>query len=220
MKETFTRGFRGSRFEPFWALRNISLTVSPGEIFGIVGPNGSGKSTLLKAITRVLEPTEGVVETRGRIAPLIELGAGFNSELTGRENIYLNGSILGFSRKEMESKFDSIVEFSGLSGFIDTPVRNYSSGMVVRLGFAIATDIDPDILIMDEIFSVGDAEFGRKSLKRVEELLESDATVLIASHNLEMVRKYCRRAVFLWRGEATMVGDAEEVVAAYRAKVR
>jgi len=220
LKETFTRGFRGSRFEPFWALRNISLTVSPGEIFGIVGPNGSGKSTLLKAITRVLEPTEGVVETRGRIAPLIELGAGFNSELTGRENIYLNGSILGFSRKEMESKFDSIVEFSGLSGFIDTPVRNYSSGMVVRLGFAIATDIDPDILIMDEIFSVGDAEFGRKSLKRVEELLESDATVLIASHNLEMVRKYCRRAVFLWRGEATMVGDAEEVVAAYRAKVR
>ena len=220
LKEVFTRRFRGSQFKPFWALRNISFEVPHGEILGIIGPNGSGKSTLLKAITRVLEPTEGSVVTRGRIAPLIELGAGFNPDLTGRENIFLNGSILGFSRREMEAKYERIVAFSGLSGFIDTPVRNYSSGMVVRLGFAIATDIDPDILIMDEVFSIGDEEFHRKSSERVASLIESDATVLIVSHNLEMVRKYCRRVILLWKGEVQMVGESGEVITEYRRRVQ
>ncbi len=219
LKEVFTRRFKGSRFTPFWALRNISIEIPRGEVFGIVGPNGSGKSTLLKAITGVLDPTEGKVEARWRIAPLIELGAGFNSELTGRENIFLNGSILGFSRKEMAEKLDRIVEFAGISEFIDAPVRNYSSGMVVRLGFAIATDVHPDILIMDEIFSVGDAEFARKSVRRVESLLASDATVILVSHNLDMIGKYCGRAMLLWGGESILTDSADRVVAAYRKRV-
>ncbi len=216
LKEVFTRRFRGSRYQPFWALRNVSFEVPRGEILGIIGPNGSGKSTLLKAITRVLEPTEGSATTHGRIAPLIELGAGFNPDLTGRENIFLNGSILGFSRGEMETKYDRIVEFSGLRGFIDTPVRNYSSGMVVRLGFAIATDVEPDILIMDEVFSIGDEEFHRKSAAKVASLIESDATVLIVSHNLNMVSKFCSRIILIWKGEMHMVGEPDEVIAEYR----
>lgn len=220
LKEAFTRRFKGSRYEQFWALREVDFSVRRGEIFGIVGPNGSGKSTLLKAITRVLEPTEGTIVAHGKIAPLIEIGAGFNSELTGRENVYLNGSILGFSRKQMDLKLPGIIEFSGLADFIDSPVRNYSSGMVVRLGFAIATDVDPDILIMDEVFSVGDAEFSKKSLKRIESLMTSAATVIIVSHNLDMIQRYCNRGLLLWQGRAVKSGSAEEVVAEYQNRIK
>jgi ABC-2 type transport system ATP-binding protein len=200
----------------FWALRDISLEVRKGEALGIVGRNGVGKSTLLKVMARVLRPTTGRVWIKGHVAPLLEFGAGFHPELTGRENVFLNGTLLGFSRKEMEKKFDRIVDFAELWQFIDAPLRTYSSGMVARLGFAIATDITPDILILDEVLSVGDEAFQRKCTVRMEGFREQGATILLVTHSTATVQELCQRALWLDHGTIQVLGSVEEVVAQYR----
>jgi len=218
LKEYVIRLLQGRRvgFRRFWALRNADLEVRRGEALGIVGRNGAGKSTLLKVVAQVLRPTEGRVVVRGAVAPLIELGAGFHPELTGRENIYLNGAMLGFSRSQMQQKFDSIVEFSELASFIDAPIRTYSSGMVMRLGFAVATDVDPDILIIDEILSVGDEAFQQKCLARMEGFRNDGATILFVSHGLEDIRFLCNRAIWIDQGRIQCSGPPDEVIHAYR----
>jgi ABC-type polysaccharide/polyol phosphate transport system ATPase subunit len=203
-------------YEEFWALRDIRLDVHRGEVLGIVGRNGAGKSTMLKVVARVLRPTVGRVWVRGQIAPLLEFGAGFHGELTGRENVFLNGALLGFSRKEMEEKYARIVDFAELSEFIDAPLRTYSSGMVARLGFAIATDVQPDILIVDEVLAVGDEAFRRKSGARMRHFRERGATILLVSHNMETVREMCERALWLDHGVVRALGPVEEVVAQYQ----
>jgi ABC-type polysaccharide/polyol phosphate transport system ATPase subunit len=185
-------------------------------VFGIIGANGAGKSTLLKVISRVMRPTEGRVRVYGRVVPLLELGAGFHPELTGRENIFLNGAILGFTRREMEAKFQRIVEFSELQDFIDAPLRTYSSGMWARLGFAVAIDTEPDILILDEILSVGDEAFQRKCVARIEELRQHGVTILLVTHNTELVASMCSRAAWLDHGRLQLVGEAAVVAQAYR----
>ena len=207
---------RRIRYADFWALRNVNLEVRRDEVFGIIGANGAGKSTLLKVVARVLRPTTGRIRAWGHVAPLLELGAGFDMELTGRENILLNGAILGFSRTDLAARLDSIVDFAELSEFIDAPIRTYSSGMLARLGFAIATDVKPDILIIDEILAVGDAAFQTKSAERMRELLAKGTTVLIVSHNLEVVRQMCDRVVWLRSGEAVAIGAPVEVLARYQ----
>lgn len=204
----------------FWALRNVSLTVNRGEVVGIVGPNGAGKSTLLKVITRVLRPTEGRVWVKGRVAPLLELGTGFDFELTGRENIYLNSAILGFSPRETETRLTRIIEFAGLKEFIDAPLRTYSSGMVARLGFAVATDVEPDILIVDEVLSVGDADFRSKAELRIKSFQQQRSTILLVSHNLENVIQMCQRVVWLEHGQVRLVGDPAYVVHEYQRSVQ
>jgi len=203
-------------FEDFIALNNISFDIKKGDVFGILGLNGSGKSTTLKVISGILEPTKGTVETDGVIAPLIELGAGFDLELTARENIYLNGSVLGFSKKFMDEKFEDIVEFSEMREFLDVPMKNYSSGMVARIGFAIATVTTPDILIVDEILSVGDFLFQKKCEDRINAMLSDDTTVIIVSHSLEQIERLCKHCMWLEKGKIKMIGDAAEVCAAYR----
>lgn len=200
----------------FWALRQVSLEIYRGEVLGFIGHNGAGKSTLLKLVARVLRPTEGRVWVKGLVAPLLEIGAGFHPELTGRENIYLNGSLLGFSRKEMDEKFDRIVEFAELSDFIDAPLRTYSSGMWARLGFAVATDSQPDILIVDEVLSVGDEAFQRKSANRIQQYRDQGATILFVSHNMGTIETICHRAAWLDHGQLKMVGEARQVIQAYR----
>ncbi|WP_339278988.1 ABC transporter ATP-binding protein [Paenibacillus sp. FSL W8-1187] len=202
-------------FQKFMALQDISFKVKKGEVFGLVGLNGSGKSTLLKVIAGVMKPTEGKVVTRGSMAPLIELSAGFNPHLTGRENIYLNGSVLGFSRAFMNENYDAIIEFSELHDFIDVPVKNYSSGMLARLGFSIATVIKPDILIVDEVLSVGDYKFQEKCEHRIRELLKENTTVLFVSHSAQQVEDLCDRALWLEKGEMKLLGMTPEVMAAY-----
>ena len=206
---------REIRVEEFWALQNISLSVKPGEVLGIIGPNGAGKSTLLKVIARVLHPTRGRVRVRGRISPLLELGAGFDPELTGRENVYLNRAILGYSKQNIDSRFDRIVDFAGLHDFIDAPVRTYSTGMAARLGFSVATDVRPEILIVDEILGVGDAEFQTKSFERIQSFQAEGTTILLVSHSLDRVREMCSRAIWLNQGELILVGTAEQVVGKY-----
>jgi ABC-2 type transport system ATP-binding protein len=206
---------RRVRTHSFWALRHVSFEVYRGEVFGIIGANGAGKSTLLKVISRVMQPTEGRVRVYGRVVPLLELGAGFHPELTGRENIFLNGAILGFTRREMEAKFQRIVEFSELQDFIDAPLRTYSSGMWARLGFAVAIDTEPDILILDEILSVGDEAFQRKCIARIEELRQHGVTILLVTHSTDLVASMCDRAAWLDRGQLQMVGSASEVALAY-----
>lgn len=206
---------RSVYFSNFEALRNLSLTINRGEVLGIIGQNGAGKSTLLKVVARVLTPTSGRVRVRGRVAPLLELGSGFDFELTGRDNIYLNGAILGHSEQSIANRFDSIVEFSGLRDFIDAPLRTYSSGMVARLGFAIATDTEPDLLIVDEVLSVGDAEFKSKSEDRMRQFRKNGATVLLVSHSMELIKGLCQRAVWLSHGHVQAVGNTEEIVNAY-----
>jgi ABC-2 type transport system ATP-binding protein/lipopolysaccharide transport system ATP-binding protein len=206
-------------YHDFWALKDISLEVQRGEVFGIIGPNGAGKSTLLKVIARVLRPTTGRVRVRGRIAPLLELGAGFDTELTGRENILLNSAILGFARADVEARFDRIVEFAGLWEFIDLPLRTYSSGMVARLGFAVATDVQPEILIVDEVLAVGDAEFQVKSFERIQQFRADGATILMVSHNLATVARMCTRAVWLNHGQVQAFGPAEETIRKYQREV-
>jgi ABC-2 type transport system ATP-binding protein/lipopolysaccharide transport system ATP-binding protein len=200
----------------FWALREINVTINKGEVFGLVGRNGAGKSTLLKLIARVLRPTAGRVWVRGRVAPLLEIGAGFHPELTGRENVYLNGALLGFNQKEMEEKFNRIVDFAELWDFIDAPMRTYSSGMWARLGFASATDVQPDILIVDEILSVGDEAFQRKSAERIRSFHENGATILLVSHSTEVIKSMCHRAAWLDHGQMQTVGSSQEVIEAYR----
>jgi len=203
-------------YEEFWALREVNLDVRSGEVFGIIGRNGAGKSTLLKVIARVLRPTRGRVVVFGNVAPLLEFGAGFHTELSGRENVMLNGVLLGFTEKEMHKKFDRIVEFAELGDFIDAPLRTYSSGMVARLGFAIATDVKPDVLIVDEVLAVGDESFQRKGQARMQEFREQGATILLVTHTMATVQKMCQRAVWLDHGVVRALGPAGEVTEQYQ----
>ena len=210
----FLKGRNNSR-EELWALKDASFAVERGKTLGIIGPNGSGKSTILKLITRILEPTSGQVVVQGRVSALIELGAGFHPDLTGRENVYLNGSLLGFSRNEMKAKFDSIVEFSELEKFIDVPIKHYSSGMHMRLGFAVAIHVDPDILLIDEILAVGDQAFQNKCLAKIGELKSKGVTILFVSHDLEAVRNLCTSALWLENGTIQDRGTTDRVIDSY-----
>ena len=210
----FLKGKRVKR-EEFWPLQNISFQVSAGEVFGIVGPNGAGKSTLLRVIAGIIKPTRGAIQTMGRIAPLIELGAGFDPEMTGRENLYLYGSLLGFSSKRISSRLADIIAFSELEEFLDVPLKNYSSGMTARLAFAVATDVDPDLLLIDELLSVGDASFSKKCEKRIEEFRQRGVSILIVSHNLNSIKEMCSRVAWIDHGKLKMIGPALEVAAEY-----
>ena len=202
-------------WEELWALRDISFAVERGRTLGIIGPNGSGKSTLLKLITRILEPTSGRVAVNGKVSALIELGAGFHPDLTGRENVFLNGSLLGMSRREMEEKFEEIVEFTELGRFIDMPLKHYSSGMQMRLGFAIATSVDPDILLIDEVLAVGDEAFQRKCMRKIAEFKRRGKTIIFVSHDLDAVREICDSAIWLDYGEIKSAGNCERVINMY-----
>ena len=208
---------RELHFEQFLALKDVSVTIEQGDVFGIVGLNGSGKSTLLKVISGILKPTKGTVKTVGTISPMIELGAGFDMDLTARENIFLNGSVLGYSKQMMEDKFDEILEFSELQPFVDVAVKNYSSGMVARLAFAIATITKPDILIVDEILAVGDFLFQQKCEKRIREMMDRGTTVIIVSHTIEQIERLCKHVLWLEHGNMKMLGDTKTVCDAYKA---
>ncbi len=203
------------KYEEFWALRDVSLEVPEGKTYALIGENGSGKSTLLKCMAHILRPEKGRIETYGKISALLELGAGFHPELTGRENIFLNGSILGMSKKQLNQRFDEIVGFAGLEHFIDTPVKNYSSGMYVRLGFSVAINVDPDILLIDEVLAVGDAEFQRKCLEKFDDFRNAGKTIVIVSHALESVRNLCDTAGWLEHGVLRRLGPASEVIDEY-----
>ena len=208
------------QYDEFYALRDVSLDIMPGDFYGLVGLNGSGKSTLLKTIAGVYKPSKGKVTVNGTIAPLIELGAGFDMDLTARENIYLNGTVLGFSPKYLDEKFDEIVEFRELQNFLDVPLKNYSSGMVARIGFAIATITKPDILIADEVLSVGDFLFQQKCEKRMKELMAGGTTVILVSHSIEQIERMCSKVAWLSYGHLKMNGDTETVCNAYKAVQR
>jgi len=201
--------------DEFLALKNVSLEVRRGETFGIIGHNGAGKSTLLRLIARVLRPSEGRVWVRGQVAPLLELGAGFDPELTGRENVFLNGAMLGQTNASIAERFERIVDFAGVRDFIDMPLRSYSSGMQARLGFAVATDLQPDILILDELLAVGDAEFQRKSAARMASLVKNGEAILMVSHGLDSIQEMCHRVAWLHHGELRALGEPAEVIAAY-----
>lgn len=216
LKEYFVRLVtRKLNFEEFWALRDVSFKIEKGDRLGVMGFNGAGKSTLLKVVAGVLKPTTGSVKVRGVIAPMLELGAGFDMNYTGKENIFLYGATMGYSRKFLEEKYDEIVEFSELGKFINTPMKNYSSGMKSRLGFAIATAVKPDILILDEVLSVGDATFKEKSEQRIMELMDDGVTVLFVSHSTERVEKICNKAIILTKGQLVASGDAESICKIY-----
>jgi len=203
--------------ETIWALRDVDLEVKRGEVVGIVGPNGAGKSTLLKILSRITEPTEGRAEIRGRVGSLLEVGTGFHPELTGRENIYLNGAILGMKRVEIDRQFDEMVAFAEIENFIETPVKHYSSGMYVRLAFAVAAHLEPEILLVDEVLSVGDAAFQKKCLGKMDRIREGGRTVILVSHNMSSIVRLCRQAVWLDAGRVRAVNGAEETVQAYLA---
>lgn len=220
LKEYFIKFLKKDiHFDEFWALKDISFEVKKGDRLGILGLNGAGKSTLLKVIAGVYNPTEGNVYRKGVIAPLIELGAGFDPQYTGSENIYLYGSVLGFSKKYIDEKYDEIVEFSGLEKFMNVPLKNYSSGMKSRLGFAIATAVEPDILILDEVLSVGDAKFRKKSENKVRSMFDKGVTVLFVSHSIEQVLNICNKAILLEHGKIISAGTAEEVCEVYEEKI-
>lgn len=206
LKEALLDIFKPETQEEFWALKDVSFEIKKGETIGIIGSNGSGKSTILKLIAGVLTPTQGTITTVGKISPLIELGAGFHSELTGRENIYLNGTILGLSQKEIDDKLDKIIAFSELNDFIDTPVKHYSSGMYMRLAFSVAIYTDPEILLVDEILSVGDARFQEKCLKKMGEFKRSQMTIIFVSHNFDTMKKFCDRAIVIVEGKNVFTG--------------
>ena len=219
LKEYFLKFSKGTlKFEEFWALDGVSLEIEKGDFYGLVGINGSGKSTLLKSVAGVFKPTRGKITVNGTIAPLIELGAGFDMDLTARENIFLNGAVLGFSKDHMLEKFDDIVDFSELHDFLDVPLKNYSSGMVARIAFAIATATKPDILIADEILAVGDYAFQEKCEKRMQELLDAGTTVIFVSHSIDQVKRMCNKATWIEKGKVIMSGDAETVCDAYSSK--
>ena len=221
LKEYFLAMVQGRlQYDEFYALKDVSLDIMPGDFYGLVGLNGSGKSTLLKTIAGVYKPSKGKVTVRGSIAPLIELGAGFDMDLTARENIYLNGTVLGFSPKYLDEKFDEIVEFSELQNFLDVPLKNYSSGMVARIGFAIATITKPDILIADEVLSVGDFLFQQKCEKRMQELMAGGTTVILVSHSIEQIERMRSKVAWLSHGHLKMNGDTATVCAAYKATQR
>lgn len=206
---------RRSVYEDFWALRDVSFAVPEGSTFGLIGSNGSGKSTLLKCLAKIYFPTSGTISYRGRMAALLEVGSGFHHELSGRENIYLNGSILGMSRKEIDRKFDEIIDFSGVEQFIDQPVKNYSSGMYVRLGFSVAISVEPEILIVDEVLAVGDAEFQEKCFQKFRDYREQGRTVILVSHSMGSVRSMCDQVAWLNKGQIMTVGEAGATIAAY-----
>jgi ABC-type polysaccharide/polyol phosphate transport system ATPase subunit len=217
LKEYVVRWLRRRvTYRDFWALQGVSLKLHRGESVALIGPNGAGKSTLLKVVARVLHPTRGRVRVRGRVAPLLELGAGFNPELTGRENVFLNSAVLGFSQRDVAARFDRMVDFAGVGPFIDLPLRTYSTGMVMRLGFAVATDVAPEVLIVDEVLAVGDAEFQKKSSERLEAFRAAGATILMVSHNLPSVLHLCQRAVWLDHGQVRAIGPVEDVAAQYQ----
>ena len=216
LKELFIKSVQKKiHHEEFWALKNVSFEVSPGEVLGLVGTNGAGKSTLLKVVAGVMKPTKGVVTRQGTLAPMIELGAGFDMELTARENVFLNGAVLGYQRKFLVEKYDEIVEFSELQNFMDVPVRNFSSGMVARLAFSIATLVSPQILLVDEILSVGDLPFQQKSEQKMLSMIQNGATVVFVSHSTQSIRKICTRLLWIDHGEMRMLGDVEDVLTAY-----
>lgn len=216
LKEYFVKLLKGKlMFEEFYALKNVSFSVKKGESIGILGANGSGKSTLLKVISGIYPPSQGSVTVNGSIAPLIELGAGFDPDLTARENVFLNGAVMGFDKAFVYEKYDEIVEFSELKDFMDVPVKNFSSGMNARLGFAIATLVKPDILIVDEVLGVGDAAFQKKCETKMQELRAGGTTMLFVSHSAKQVKEVCNRAIWLKRGELVMQGDCNKVCDAY-----
>ena len=206
---------REIQYNEFWALKNVSFSVEKGDRVGILGLNGAGKSTLLKVISGVFKPTEGHVDKHGKMVPLLELGAGFDPQYTGKENIYLYGAMLGYTKKFIDSKYDEIVEFSELQKFMDVPVKNYSSGMKSRLGFSIATVVEPKILILDEVLSVGDAKFRKKSEKKIMSMFDSGVTVLIVSHSLEQVQRLCNKAMILEKGKLIAYGDIDPISEQY-----
>jgi len=218
LKSSLTRLMTGGSAPPEYveALRDVSLSIPQGATLGIIGPNGSGKSTLIRVIAGIYQPTMGRVTIAGRAAALIELGAGFHPEFSGRENIYINGIILGLSKKEIRRRFDEIVEFAGLAEFIDSPVRTYSSGMYVRLGFSVAVHVDPDILLVDEVLAVGDADFTRKCLDKMQSYRRQGKTLVLAAHNLAFIEQWCDSAILLEKGRVAAHGPAPDVVAAYR----
>lgn len=213
--DLFTKKKKKKKNDDFWALKNVSFTVDKGEVVGLIGSNGAGKSTLLKVVSGVMKPTSGKVTVQGVISPMIELGAGFDGNLTARENIYLNGAILGYSKKFLDSKFDEIVEFSELKDFLDVPVKNFSSGMTAKLAFSIATVVNPEILIVDEILSVGDLKFQEKSKKKMMEMIKGGTTVLYVSHSLDSIKDLCTKVVWLEHGKVVKIGDTEKVCDAY-----
>ncbi len=218
LKMAFIRLFdkkRRVKKTEFWALKNVSFEVNAGDVVGIIGSNGAGKSTLLKVVSGVMKPTKGHVEVGGVISPMIELGAGFDGELTARENIYLNGAILGYSKEFLDSKFDEIVEFSELKEFLDVPVKNFSSGMTAKLAFSISTIVSPEILIVDEILSVGDIKFQEKSKNKMMSMIKGGTTVLYVSHSLDSIKELCNKVIWLDHGELVMQGNTEEVCNAY-----
>ena len=217
LRELFTKLFRHkSEFHDFEAVRNVSFEVREGEMVGLIGSNGSGKSTLLKIVAGVYKPTSGRVEVHGSIAPLIELGAGFHGELTGRENVLMNGLLMGFTKREMQSREKSIIDFADIGDFIDSPVKQYSSGMYTRLAFAVATEVNPDILVVDEILAVGDAAFQQKCLERLENFRRAGKTILFVTHSLNQIVQHCSRAIYLDKGSIVADGDAAEIVDLYK----
>jgi len=211
---------RKIQMRTFWAIKEITLNVHRGEVFGFVGDNGAGKSTLLKVVARVLRPTKGRIVVRGRVAPLLELGAGFHPELTGKENIFLNGALLGYSHDEMQEKYQQIVDFSELGEFIDAPIRTYSTGMYARLGFSVATAHEPEVLIVDEILGVGDESFQKKCEDRIAQFRQHGTTILFVSHSMAVIESMCQRAAWLDHGVLKCVGEPGQVIRAYREKER
>jgi lipopolysaccharide transport system ATP-binding protein len=225
LAENFRNMFGGKKnhnavtHEEFWALRDVNFSIEQGDRVGIVGHNGAGKSTMLKILSKIIEPTTGTVRIRGRVASLLEVGTGFHPELTGRENIYLNGSLLGMSRSEIRKQFDEIVAFAGVEKFLDTPVKRYSSGMYVRLGFAISAHLDPEIMIVDEVLAVGDAEFQKKSLGKMRDNSASGRTIIFVSHNLTAVQALCNKTLYFEKGKLIEQGETNQVIASYLSKV-
>jgi ABC-2 type transport system ATP-binding protein len=217
VKEFVIKSFRGRiEYEEFWALKNITFQVPPGEMLGIIGRNGAGKSTLLKLIARVMKPIYGTLRVQGKVAPMIELGGGFDHELSGRENVYLFGSIMGINRREMDRKFDAIVEFAELEDFMEAPLRAYSSGMIMRLGFAMVIAVDPEIMLLDEILAVGDTAFQEKCQAHIARFRQAGGTILFVSHRLDQILQFCDRALWLEHGAMRDWGDTEVVVNRYR----
>lgn len=216
-KEYIIRRIQGKvKDRDFWALHDVDLVVNEGEVFGVIGRNGAGKSTMLKVVSRVLRPTKGRVRVVGRVAPLLELGAAFHHELTGRENIFLNAALLGHTQRDVEQRFQDIVNFADISGFIDAPLRTYSTGMVARLGFSVATAWEPDILVLDEVLAVGDEAFQAKCYERINSFRENGATVLLVSHNARVVQNICQRVAWVDQGAIRAIGAPEEIVQMYR----
>lgn len=218
VRSPFSRhGNNGNGDGTFWALKDATFDVMPGEVMGIIGPNGAGKSTLLKIISRIIEPTSGRIELYGRVASLLEVGTGFHPDLSGRENVFLNGAILGMKRREIDSKFDEIVAFAEVEKFIDTAVKHYSTGMYLRLAFAVTAHLDPEVMIVDEVLAVGDASFQKKCLRKMDEVTRGGRTVLLVTHNLGLVTQLCQRAILLSGGQIAKSGKAHEVVEHYDA---